>query len=364
MRVILVVLGTRPEAIKMCPLILKIKEERLLTVKVCVTGQHRDMIGPVLKTFGVIPDYDLEIMSDNQTMFDITSRILDKIEKVMHEVTPDLVIVHGDTTSSFVGALAAFYMKIPIAHVEAGLRSHNLYEPFPEEFNRIAISDMARFHFAPTITAKVNLLREGINENKIYLVGNTIVDALKITIRENYNHEELLWAEGSKLILMTVHRRENLGEPIKNIFKAVRYILDNCPDIKIVYPIHKNQVIRQDAYDILGEHPNLHIIEPLDVRDFHNILNKCSFVLTDSGGIQEEISYLNKIALVLRNTTERPEGIKKGCLKLVGTNTKDIISSIEELLQNNKFHKNVIFENLYGDGDTCKRIIEILKKEL
>lgn len=365
MKNIMVVFGTRPEAIKMCPLVKELEARKQFNVSVCVTGQHREMLDQVLEAFHVKPDYDLAVMKDRQTLFDITINILEKIKDVMEEVKPDLVLVHGDTPTTFVTALAAFYLKIPVGHVEAGLRTNNIYSPFPEEFNRQAVGIISQFNFAPTNLAKENLLKEGKNKNTIFVTGNTAIDALKTTVKSNYTHPELQWAKGSRLILITAHRRENLGDPMKHMFRAIRRVCDEHPDIKVIYPIHMNPVIRELANSILGDDDRIHIIEPLDVLDFHNFLSRCYLVLTDSGGIQEEAPSLGKPVLVMRDTTERPEGIEAGTLKLVGVSEKTIYTEFSNLLDNESEYKAMAHaSNPYGDGFACKKIADILIRKL
>ena len=317
MKTVMLVFGTRPEAIKMCPLVLELKKRENINTVVCVTGQHRQMLDAVLDTFGVVPDYDLSIMKDRQTLFDITTNILMGIKGVLEEVKPDVVLVHGDTSTTFVTALACFYMQIPIGHVEAGLRTYNIYSPYPEEFNRQAVSIISKYNFAPTQMSKDNLLKEGKDAETIYITGNTAIDALKTTVRDDYTHPELEWASDSRLIMLTAHRRENLGEPMHHMFRAIKRIIDETPDIKVIYPIHMNPVVREAAKEVFGDDDRVHIIEPLDVLDFHNFLARSYLILTDSGGVQEEAPSLGKPVLVMRDTTERPEGIKAGTLKLV-----------------------------------------------
>ena len=320
MKTVMLVFGTRPEAIKMCPLVNELKTREGIKTVVCVTGQHRQMLDQVLEAFKVVPDYDLSIMKDRQTLFDVTTNILDKIKGVLEEVKPDVVLVHGDTSTTFVTALACFYMQIPVGHVEAGLRTYNIYSPYPEEFNRQAVSIISKYNFAPTEMSKENLLREGKKEETIYVTGNTAIDALKTTVRKDYTHEDLEWARDSRLIMITAHRRENLGEPMHHMFRAIRRILEEHEDVKAIYPINMNPAVRQTANEELGECYRIRIIEPLDVLDFHNFLARSFMILTDSGGIQEEAPSLGKPVLVMRDTTERPEGIAAGTLKLVGTN--------------------------------------------
>ena len=335
MKTVMLVFGTRPEAIKMCPLVNELKKhkEDLETV-VCVTGQHRQMLDQVLHAFNVEPDFDLSIMKDKQTLFDVTVNILERIKEVLEQVKPDVVLVHGDTSTTFVTALACFYLQIPVGHVEAGLRTYDIYSPFPEEFNRQAVGIVAKYNFSPTEISKENLLKEGKKEESIYVTGNTAIDALKTTVREDYSHPELDWASDYKLIMLTAHRRENLGEPMHNMFRAIRRIINEHKDVKVIYPIHMNPVVRKAADEELGDSDRVHIIEPLDVLDFHNFLARSYMILTDSGGIQEEAPSLGKPVLVMRDTTERPEGIKAGTLKLVGTNEETIYSNFKLLLEN------------------------------
>ena len=364
MKKILVVFGTRPEAIKMCPLVKELKERDNVQTVVCVTGQHRQMLDAVLEAFNVVPDYDLSIMKERQTLFDITTNILNSIKDVLEKEKPDVVLVHGDTSTTFVTALACFYLQIPVGHVEAGLRTYNIFSPYPEEFNRQAVSIISKYNFAPTELSRENLLREGKSDETIYVTGNTAIDALKTTVREDYTHPELLWAEGSRLITITAHRRENLGEPMHQMFRAIKRIIDEHPDVKAVYPIHMNPVVRQAAKEELGDSDRIHIIEPLDVLDFHNFLARSFMIITDSGGIQEEAPSLGKPVLVMRDTTERPEGIKAGTLKLVGTEEETIYNAFKLLLENEEeYEKMSKASNPYGDGFASKRIADILTKE-
>lgn len=361
MKKILLVFGTRPEAIKMCPLVNELKTREGIKTVVCVSGQHRQMLDQVLEAFHVVPDYDLSIMKDRQTLFDITTNILDRIKAVLEEVKPDVVLVHGDTSTTFVTALACFYMQIPVGHVEAGLRTNDICSPYPEEFNRQAVSIISRYNFAPTEQARQNLLSEGKRPESIFVTGNTAIDALRTTVREDYSHPELVWASDSRLILITAHRRENLGEPMKNMFRAIRRVMDEHTDVKAIYPIHMNPIVRKTADEFLGGDGRIHIIEPLDVLDFHNFLGRCFLVLTDSGGIQEEAPSLGKPVLVMRNTTERPEGIAAGTLKLVGTDEEVIYRSFKQLLEDNEEYARMSNAcNPYGDGFACKRIADIL----
>lgn len=362
MKTVMLVFGTRPEAIKMCPLVKELKTRENIKTVVCVTGQHRQMLDQVLEAFSVEPDYDLSIMKDKQTLFDITTNILNGIKGVLEEVKPDVVLVHGDTSTTFVTALACFYLQIPVGHVEAGLRTYNIWSPYPEEFNRQAVSIISKYNFAPTQLSKDNLLKEGKDEASIYITGNTAIDALKTTVRADYTHPELEWAEGSRLILITAHRRENLGEPMHNMFRAIRRVMDEHPDVKALYPIHMNPVVRQAAEEELGDCDRIHIIEPLEVLDCHNIMAKSYMILTDSGGIQEEAPSLGKPVLVMRDTTERPEGIAAGTLKLVGTDEDVIYRNFTELLDDKTaYDKMSKASNPYGDGFASKRIADILE---
>lgn len=362
MKKIMLVFGTRPEAIKMCPLVKELKTRKNIEVKVCVTGQHREMLQQVLDCFQVIPDYNLEIMQDKQTLFDITTNIISKIKPVLEKEMPDVILVHGDTTTTFVTSLCAFYMQIPVGHVEAGLRTYNIYSPYPEEFNRQATGIIAKYNFAPTEISRQNLLKEGKNDKSIYVTGNTAIDALKTTISEKYTNPIFDWIEKDRLIMLTAHRRENLGQPLKHMFKAIKRIVDEYEDIKVIYPIHKNPIVRETANEIFGKTERIKLIEPLEVVDFHNFLNKAYLILTDSGGIQEEAPSLGKPVLVMRDTTERPEGIKAGTLKLVGTEEEKIYSNIKLLLNDkNEYEKMSKASNPYGDGKACKRIADILE---
>lgn len=364
MKKIMLVFGTRPEAIKMCPLVKELYSRKGIQTIVCVTGQHRQMLDQVLDAFKVKPDYDLSIMKEKQTLFDVTISILDKFQEVLSKERPDVVLVHGDTTTTFATALSCFYLQIPVGHVEAGLRTYNLYSPYPEEFNRQAAGILARFNFAPTEQSKKNLLKEGKAPETIYVTGNTAIDALKTTVREDYSHPELEWAKGSRLILLTAHRRENLGEPMHHMFRAIRRIVDETPDIKVIYPIHMNPVVRQVADEILGDDERIHLIEPLDVLDFHNFLSRSYLILTDSGGIQEEAPSLGKPVLVMRDTTERPEGIEAGTLKLVGTEEATIYREFKRLLTDpEEYEKMSTASNPYGDGFASRRIADILESE-
>lgn len=365
MKKVMLVFGTRPEAIKMCPLVNELKTRSNLQTVVCVTGQHRQMLDQVLDAFSVTPEYDLSIMKERQTLFDVTANILLQIRTVLTKEQPDLVLVHGDTSTTFVTALACFYLQIPVGHVEAGLRTNDIYSPFPEEFNRQAVSIISKFNFAPTETAKQNLLREGRAAESIFVTGNTAIDALKTTVRSDYTHPELQWAQGSRLILITAHRRENLGTPMANMFRAIRRVCEEHPDVKAIYPIHMNPAVREIARETLQGCDRIRMIEPLDVMDFHNFLARSHMILTDSGGIQEEAPSLGKPVLVMRDTTERPEGIAAGTLKLVGTNEETIYNSFTQLLDDMQVYTAMSSaSNPYGDGFACRRIADILEKAL
>lgn len=364
MKKVMLVFGTRPEAIKMCPLVNELKLRNDIETKVCVTGQHRQMLDQVLHAFNVEPDYDLSIMKDKQTLFDVTTNILTRIKPVLEQEKPDVVLVHGDTSTSFVAALACFYLQIPVGHVEAGLRTNNIYSPFPEEFNRQAVGIIAKYNFSPTQLSKDNLLREGKDPASIYITGNTAIDALKTTVRDDYTHPVLDWVGNSRLILLTAHRRENLGEPMYNMFRAIKRIVNEFDDLKVIYPIHMNPVVRKTADDVFGGNERFNIIEPLDVLDFHNFMARSYLILTDSGGIQEEAPSLGKPVLVMRDTTERPEGIAAGTLKLVGTNEETIYSEFKRLLTDaDAYNAMSQASNPYGDGNSCKRIADILSKQ-
>lgn len=359
MKKILVVFGTRPEAIKMCPLVNELKLHVEINTIVCVTGQHRQMLDQVLNVFNVIPDYDLSIMKQSQDLFDITINILNGIKKVLINEKPDLCLVHGDTSTTFISALACYYLNIPVGHIEAGLRTNNIYSPFPEEFNRQAVSIIAKYNFAPTEMARDNLIREGKTKDNIFVTGNTVIDALKTTVKKDYYNEHIQWAKDSKLILLTCHRRENLGEPMRHMFRAISRILKEYNDVKIIYPIHMNPLIREIANSEFYGNDRIRIIEPLDVVDFHNFIARCHFILTDSGGIQEEAPSLGKPVLVMRDTTERPEGVKAGTLKLVGTNEENIYMEFKKLLDDEcEYNKMSMASNPYGDGFACERIVK------
>lgn len=365
MKKVMLVFGTRPEAIKMCPLVNELKTREKIKTIVCVTGQHRQMLDQVLEAFGVIPEYNLSIMKDKQTLFDITINILNGIKNILEEVKPDIVLVHGDTSTTFVTALACFYLQIPVGHVEAGLRTYDIYSPYPEEFNRQAVSIISQYNFAPTELSKQNLLKEGKKAESIYVTGNTAIDALRTTVCDEYTHPELKWAKDSQLILITAHRRENLGEPMKHMFRAIRRVMDEHSDVKAIYPIHMNPIVRETANEILGDDDRIHIIEPLEVLDFHNFLSRSYMILTYSGGIQEEAPSLGKPVLVMRDTTERPEGVAAGTLKLVGTEEESIYNNFKLLLENEgEYAKMSNASNPYGDGFACKRIADIIERNV
>ena len=360
---IMLIFGTRPEAIKMCPLVRELKARDEAQTVVCVTGQHRQMLYRALEAFSVVPDYDLSIMTESQTLFDVTSRALDGIGSLLDEVKPDTVLVHGDTTTAFAASLACFYKRIPVGHVEAGLRTYNIYSPFPEEFNRRAIAIIARYCFAPTERARSNLLSEGYKPEGIFVTGNTAIDSLRTTVRTEYSHPELEWVGDSRLITVTVHRRENLGAPMRNIFKALRRAVSEAADVKAIYPIHMNPLVRSIASEELCGCDRIKIIEPLDVLDFHNFLARSYLILTDSGGIQEEASFLGKPVLVARETTERPEGVEQGTLRLVGTDEANIYGSLKLLLEGGDDYRAMQRTGSpYGDGFSSKRIADILLK--
>ena len=362
MKKIMTVFGTRPEAIKICPLVNEMKKRNGLEVVVCVTAQHRQMLDQVLQTFGVVPDYDLNIMKDRQTLFDITTNILNGIKEILEKEKPDVVLVHGDTSTTFVTALACFYLQIPVGHVEAGLRTYNIYSPYPEEFNREAVSIVSQYNFAPTPLAKQNLLNEGRKAESIYVTGNTVIDAMQHTVQPEYYHQELEWVGDNKLIFITAHRRENLGAPMHHMFRAIRRVLDEHPDCRAVYPIHMNPVVRQAADEELGDCKQIHIIEPIEVFDCHNFEARSFLCLTDSGGIQEECPSYGVPVLVMRDTTERPEGVDAGTLKLVGTDEEMIYKTFTELLTNPKAYDAMAHAvNPYGDGHACERIADILE---
>lgn len=365
MKKVLLVFGTRPEAIKMCPLVNELKKRKKIETVVCVTGQHRQMLDQVLKVFQVCPDYDLSIMKERQTLFDVTISILNKIREVLETEKPDVTLVHGDTSTTFATALACFYLQIPVGHVEAGLRTYNIASPYPEEFNRQAVGIMSEYHFAPTELAKKNLLKEGKQPGRIFVTGNTAIDALNTTVCATYHHAQLDWADGNSLIMITAHRRENIGAPMKNMFRAILRVCNEHSEVKVIYPIHMNPVVREIAERILGNNAQVKIIDPLDVVDFHNFLARSYLILTDSGGIQEEAPSLGKPVLVMRDMTERPEGIAAGTLKLVGTSEESIYDAVKLLLENHKeYEKMSQASNPYGDGLASKRIADILEAQL
>ncbi len=355
------IFGTRPEAIKMAPLVKELEKREEIESIVCVTAQHREMLDQVLATFQITPDYDLNMMKQGQTLSDITIRALDGIDGVLKEARPDIVLVHGDTSTTFAGALAAFYNQIAIGHVEAGLRTYDKYSPYPEEMNRQMVDCMTDMYFAPTELSRENLLKENLPDEKIYVTGNTVIDAMSTTVDENYTHPELEWLDGDKLILLTAHRRENLGEPMRNIFRGIRKVLDEVPGCKVIYPIHKNPLVRAAADEIFGDCDRVKLIEPLEVFDFHNFQNKAYIILSDSGGIQEEAPSLGKPVLVLRNTTERPEGIAAGTLKLVGTDSEVIYHETLRLLTDSaEYDRMSKASNPYGDGHASERIVDAI----
>ena len=362
MKKVMLVFGTRPEAIKMAPLVKEFQKhpDEFQTI-VCVTGQHREMLDQVLHIFEITPDYDLNIMKQGQDLYDVTARVLLGMRDVLKEARPDVVLVHGDTSTTFVTALACFYMQIPVGHVEAGLRTYNIYSPYPEEFNRQAVSIIAKYNFAPTERSRQNLINEGKNPESIYVTGNTAIDALKTTVRADYHHEQLDWAADSRLILITAHRRENLGEPMRHMFRAIRRVCDEHPDVKAIYPIHLNPAVRETAAAILGDDERIRLIEPLDVLDFHNFLARSYLILTDSGGIQEEAPSLGKPVLVMRDTTERPEGIEAGTLKLTGTDEEVIYRETKRLLTDPAEYNSMSHaSNPYGDGHASERIVDAI----
>lgn len=362
MKNVMLVFGTRPEAIKMCPLVNELKTRKGIDVKVCVTGQHRQMLDQVLAVFDVIPDYDLSIMKERQTLFDITISILECIKAVLEKEKPDIVLVHGDTSTTFVTALACFYLQIPVGHVEAGLRTYNIFSPYPEEFNRQAVGIISQYNFAPTKLAAEHLIKEGKNPDTIFITGNTVIDAMQHTVRDDYSHPELDWVGDSKMIFITAHRRENIGEPMHHMFRAIRRVLDEHPDVKAIYPIHMNPVVRKAADEELGDCDRIHIIEPLEVFDCHNFEARCYLCLTDSGGIQEECPSYGKPVLVMRDTTERPEGVEAGTLKLVGSDEDVIYRNFKLLIEDeNEYAKMSHACNPYGDGHACERIADILE---
>lgn len=362
MKKVMLVFGTRPEAIKICPLINELKKREKIQAIVCVTAQHRQMLDQVLATFGVVPDYDLNIMKECQTLFDITTNILANIKKVLEEVKPDVVLVHGDTSTTFVTALACFYLQISVGHVEAGLRTYNIFSPYPEEFNREAVGIISQYNFAPTPLSRSNLIREGKKAETIYVTGNTAIDAMQHTVKDDYTHPELEWVGEDKLIFITAHRRENLGEPMHHMFRAIRRVLDEYQDCKAVYPIHMNPIVREAAEQELGRCNRIHLIEPIEVFDCHNFEARSFLCLTDSGGIQEECPSYGVPVLVMRDTTERPEGVDAGTLKIVGTDEETIYKTFKLLLEDKaEYDKMSKACNPYGDGHACERIADILE---
>lgn len=358
MRKVLLIFGTRPEAIKMAPVVKEFKKnsDKIQTI-VCVSGQHREMLDQVLDCFNIVPDYDLSIMKKGQTLAEITSRLLTSFTEVLDKENPDMIFVHGDTSTAFVSALAGFYKQIPVAHIEAGLRTYDIYSPFPEEFNRQAIDLITKLYFAPTEFAKKTLLNENSNR-KVFVTGNTVIDAINTTVKKDYSNEILNWARGSRLVLLTAHRRENLGENLRHIFRAIRKVVDEHPDVKVVYPVHLNPIVQQTAKEELNNHERIKLIEPLEVFDFHNFMNACYLILSDSGGVQEEAPHLGKPVLVLRTTTERPEGVEAGTLKLVGVKEDDIYNEFSKLLDDkDEYSKMSKAVNPYGDGKASERIV-------
>ncbi len=359
------IFGTRPEAIKMAPLVKCLEQSDHIQSLVCVTAQHREMLDQVLDIFDIVPDFDLDIMQDRQSITGITTRVLEGLEQVIQEAKPDIILVHGDTTTTFIGALAAFYNKVKVGHVEAGLRTYNKHEPFPEEINRVLTSSLADLHFAPTEKAKSNLIREGIHENSIFVTGNTAIDALKLTLSDSHVFEESILNsidfEQDRVITMTAHRRENLGEPLRDICEAILHIVEEYTDVRVVYPVHMNPVVRNTASSILGSHSRIHLIDPINIKDMHNLLNKSYMVMTDSGGLQEEVPSMGKPVLVMRNVTERPEGVAAGTLKLVGTNKETIISSAKELLDSpGAYSEMARAVNPFGDGRASEHIVKAI----
>lgn len=360
---ILTIFGTRPEAIKMCPLILQLKKTKQIECVVCLTGQHREMLNPVMDIFKVQADYNLDIMRQNQTLSSITESVLNKLDDVLETENPDLILVHGDTTTSFAAALAGFYRQIPIGHIEAGLRTYHMDSPYPEEFNRQAVDLITKLYFAPTEQARQNLLREGREDENIYVTGNTVIDALSLTVRSDYHSEDLDWCSDSRLVLLTAHRRENLGEPMYHMFRAIRRVIEELSDVKVIYPVHKNPRVREVAQEVLAGTDRIRLIEPLDVVDFHNFMARSYLILTDSGGIQEEAPSLGKPVLVMRDTTERPEGIEAGTLKLVGTDEETIYREMKRLLTDDTAYQSMSNAvNPYGDGHASERIVRAIQE--
>ena len=360
-KTVMVVFGTRPEAIKMCPLVNELKSRNGINTIVAVTGQHREMLDQVLNTFGVIPDYDLSIMQKNQTLFDITVKVLEGMKKIIEECKPDIILVHGDTSTSFSTALAAYYLGVKVGHVEAGLRTYNIHSPYPEEFNRQGIGIVSEMNFAPTVTAKENLVREGKDPSTIFVTGNTVIDALKTTHQDDYSHPVIDSLKGKRMVLITAHRRENLDK-LRSMFSAVKRVLDEHDDVRAVYPIHPNPLVRQAASEVFKDDDKLQLIEPLNVIDFHNFMSRSYLILTDSGGVQEEAPGFGVPVLVLRDTTERPEGVAAGTLKLVGTDEDAIYREFSRLLDDkSEYEKMSHAINPYGDGMACDRIADIIE---
>ena len=357
----MLVFGTRPEAIKMCPLVSELRMRESCKTVVCTTGQHREMLDQILERFQITPDYDLDIMKPNQSLIDIAMAVLEKITPILEIEHPDVVLVHGDTSTAFVTALACFYRQIPIGHVEAGLRTHKMNSPFPEEFNRQAIDLVAQYYFAPTEQSAENLFSEGKDGKSVFVTGNTVIDALKTTVVDDYDSDIIQWASGSRLILLTAHRRENLGEPMRSMFSAIARVVESRPDVKVVYPVHRNPVVQEMAHSCLGHSDQIRLVEPMDVLDFHNLMAHSYLILTDSGGIQEEAPALGKPVLVMRDTTERPEGVVAGTLKLIGTNEETIFTAVSQLLDDASCYNEMKHAvNPYGDGNASKRIADIL----
>lgn len=361
---VMTIFGTRPEAIKMAPLVLKFQKSSDFENTMVITAQHRQMLDQVLQIFHIVPDYDLHVMEPNQTLSMITTRVLSRLDEVISEVKPDIILVHGDTTTTFTAALSAFYHQTAIGHVEAGLRTWNKYSPYPEEMNRQLTDVLSDLYFAPTQTSKNNLLKENHPAKNIYVTGNTVIDALHYTVNENYHHDVLDEIDPHhKMILLTMHRRENQGEPMRETFKAVRDVVDAHPDIDVIYPVHLSPAVQQVAHEVLGNHPRIHLIAPLDVVDFHNLEARAYFIMTDSGGVQEEAPSLGKPVLVLRNTTERPEGVKAGTLKLIGTSYDNVKKQMTKLLEDQtEYDKMAQARNPYGDGHAAERILTAIKE--
>lgn len=361
MKKVMIVFGTRPEAIKMCPLIIELYKCDGMRVIVAVTGQHRQMLDQVLSAFNVVPEYDLDIMTEGQSLFEITEKVLIGTKQIIERERPDVVFVHGDTTTAFAASLAAFYLNVKVAHVEAGLRTYDVKSPFPEEFNRQTVGIISNYNFAPTECAKENLIREGKKKDTIWVTGNTVIDALRVTVKEDYNHPELDWCNGKKMVLITTHRRENLGEPMRRIFRAIKRVIDEHEDVRAIYPMHPNPIVRRICKDVFDRNDRIHLIEPLDVFDFHNFMNAAYIILTDSGGIQEEAPSLGKPVLVLRDTTERPEAVEAGTVKLVGTEEENVYSEFTRLLDNHDEYKRMAEAiNPYGDGKASIRIANVM----